>query len=159
MDNFVLHNPTKILFGKNTIPSIGKETAAHGKNVLLVYGRNSIKKNGVYQQVVSSLTEAGVQIHEHSGVQSNPVLSHVSEGVEKCKHHRCDVICAVGGGSVIDEAKAISAGALVSHDVWKFLTGKKSIKKALPVTTVPTLAASGSENNSGMVITHDEKKK
>ena len=158
MDNFVLHNPTKILFGKNTIPSIGRETAAHGENVLLVYGRNSIKKNGVYLQVFSSLTEAGVQIHEHSGVQSNPVLSHVSEGVERCKHHRCDVICAVGGGSVIDEAKAISAGALVSHDVWKFLTGKKSIKKALPVTTVATLAASGSENNSGMVITHDVKK-
>jgi alcohol dehydrogenase YqhD (iron-dependent ADH family) len=158
MDNFVLHTPTKILFGKNTIPAIGRETVAFGKNVLLVYGRNSIKNSGIYQQVISSLTESGAQIHEHSGVQSNPVLSHVSEGVERCKRHRCDVICAVGGGSVLDEAKAISAGALVSHDVWKFLTGKKSIKNSLPVTTVPTLAASGSENNSGMVITHDVKR-
>ena len=87
MDNFVLHNPTKILFGKDTIQCIGKETAIHGRNVLLVYGHNSIKKNGIYRQVISSLTETGAQIHEHSGVQSNPVLSHVSEGVQKCKLH------------------------------------------------------------------------
>jgi alcohol dehydrogenase YqhD (iron-dependent ADH family) len=158
MDNFVLHNPTKILFGRNTIPLIGKETAAFGNNALLVYGRNSIKDNGIYQRVVSSLIEAGVQIHEHSGVQSNPLLNHVHDGIAKCRKHNCDVICAVGGGSVIDEAKAISAGVLVDHDVWKFLTGKKSIKQALPLTTVLTIAASGSESNSGMVITHDFKK-
>jgi len=158
MDNFVLHNPTKILFGKNTIPSIGRETLVFGKKVLLVYGRNSIKKNGVYQQIITSLTEAGATIYEHPGVQSNPLHSHIKEGIARCKQHGCEVICGVGGGSVLDEAKAISAGALVDHDVWKFLTGKKSIKKTLPLTTVPTLAASGSETNSGMVITHDEKR-
>ena len=158
MDNFVLHNPTKILFGRNTLPSIGRETVFFGKSVLLVYGRDSIKENGVFQRVVSSLTEAGADIHEHPGVQSNPLLSHVNVGIAKCKHHKCEVICGVGGGSVIDEAKAISTGALVNHDVWKFLTGKKSIKDALPVTTVLTLAASGSESNSGMVITNDFKK-
>jgi len=158
MDNFVLYHPTKILFGKNTIPEIGRETTAFDKNVLLVYGRDSIKNNGIYEQVISSLTEAGAKIYEHSGVQANPLLSHTNEGIKKCKYYNCGVICAVGGGSVIDEAKAISAGTLVNHDVWKFFTGKKSIKKTLPLTTILTLAASGSESNSGMVITHDEKK-
>jgi len=157
MENFVLHNPTKIVFGKNTVPLIGKETVSYGKNVLLVYGRDSLKDNGLYKVITSALQEAGARILEHSGVQTNPLHSHVMEGVAKCKAHNCDVICAAGGGSVIDEAKAISAGALVNHDVWKFLTGKKSIKKALPVTAVPTLAASGSEANPGMVITHDIK--
>lgn len=157
MDNFVSYNPTKIIFGKNNIPLIGSETVPWGTNVFLVYGNNSIKRNGIYQQVISSLTEAGAQIHEHSGVQSNPLLSHVNAGIRKCKDHKCEVICAVGGGSVLDEAKAISAGALVEHDIWKFLTGKKSVKQTLPVTTILTLAASGSENNSGMVITNDVK--
>ncbi|MBW1636775.1 MAG: iron-containing alcohol dehydrogenase [Deltaproteobacteria bacterium] len=158
MENFVLHNPTKIIFGRDTVPLIGKETVTFGKNVLLVYGRNSLKKSGLYDAITSALQDSGAKITEHSGVQTNPLHFHVMEGVEKCKAHSCDVICAAGGGSVIDEAKAISAGALVRHDVWKFLTGKKSIKKTLPVTAVPTLAASGSEANSGMVITHEIKK-
>jgi len=158
MENFVLHNPTKVLFGRNTIPAIGRETHIFGDRVLLVYGRNSIKKNGIYELVISSLSEAGVKIFEHSGVQSNPLHSHVKEGIAKYKYHGCNVICGVGGGSVLDEAKAISAGALVDHDVWKFLIGKKSIKQTVPLTTIPTLAASGSETNSGMVITHDQKK-
>lgn len=157
MKNFVLHNPTKVLFGKNTIPAIGSETRVFGEKVLLVYGNNSIKNNGIYELVISSLNKAEVNIFEHSGVQSNPLHSHVKDGIAKCKYHECDVICGVGGGSVLDEAKAISAGALVNHDVWKFLTGKKSIIKTIPLTTVTTLSASGSETNSGMVITHDEK--
>jgi len=156
MQNFVFHNPTKILFGKNTIPAIGPETIAFGKKVLLVYGGGSIKKNGIYQQVTESLHEAGAEIVEHPGVQSNPLLSHVREGIALAKAHNCHVVCAVGGGSVIDEAKAICAGARVDHDVWKFFTGKKSITSSLPLTTVLTLAASGSEMNSGMVITNEE---
>lgn len=156
MQNFVFHNPTKILFGKNTIPAIGPETIAFGKKVLLVYGGGSIRKNGVYQQVTESLHGAGAEIVEHPEVQSNPLLSHVREGITLAKAHNCHVICAVGGGSVIDEAKAICAGARVDHDVWKFFTGKKSITSSLPLTTVLTLAASGSEMNSGMVITNEE---
>ena len=156
MQNFVFHNPTKILFGKNTIPAIGQETVAYGKKVLLVYGTASIKKNGLYDQVILSLAAAGAEITEHPGVQSNPLLSHVRKGIQLAKENNCEVICAVGGGSVIDEAKAISAGATVQHDVWKFFTGKKSVKSPLPLTTVLTLAASGSEMNSGMVITNDE---
>ncbi len=158
MKNFVFHNPTKILFGKETIPSIGNESAAFGKKALMVYGRDSIKKNGIYDQVTKSLHDAGVTIIEHSGVRSNPVLSHVHQGIALAKENKVDVIVAVGGGSVIDSAKAISAGALVEHDVWKFFTGKKSIKNGLPLTCVLTLAASGSEMNSGMVVTNEATK-
>ena len=156
MKNFVFHNPTKIIFGRDTIPAIGSETAVFGKNALLVYGEGSIKKNGIYDQVITSLKKAEVAVVEHGGVKSNPVLSHVHQGIELVKKHGIDVIVAVGGGSVVDTAKAISAGALVEHDVWKFFTGKKSVKSALPLTCVLTLAASGSEMNSGMVVTNEE---
>ncbi|MDY0351475.1 MAG: iron-containing alcohol dehydrogenase [Desulfobulbaceae bacterium] len=156
MQNFVFHNPTKIIFGRNTIPSIGPETAAWGKRCLLVYGTGSIRGNGVYDAVQTSLREAGLEVIDHGGVRSNPLLSHVREGIAKVGAHSIDVVTAVGGGSVIDSAKAICAGSAVDHDVWKFFTGKKSIKHALPLTTVLTLAASGSEMNSGMVITNDE---
>jgi alcohol dehydrogenase YqhD (iron-dependent ADH family) len=156
MQNFVFHNPTKIIFGRNTIPAIGSETAAWGKRCLLVYGSGSIRRNGVYDAVISSLRDAGLEVVEHGGVRSNPLLSHVREGITKVRSHGIEVVTAVGGGSVIDSAKAICAGSVVKHDVWKFFIGKKSIKGALPLTTVLTLAASGSEMNSGMVITHDE---
>lgn len=155
MQNFVFHNPTKILFGNGTIPSIGDETVLFGKNILLVYGSGSIKKNGLYDQVMQSLHSAGGNVTEHGDVQSNPLLSHTHTGIQLAKENKCEVVCAVGGGSVIDEAKAICAGSTVQHDVWKFFTGKKSIKSTLPLTTVLTLAASGSEMNSGMVITND----
>ncbi len=156
MQNFVFHNPTKIIFGKDTIPLIGNESAVFGKKALLVYGQGSIKKSSIYEQVVQSLQEAGMEIIEHPGVQSNPVLSHVQQGIDLAKEHQVDVIVAVGGGSVLDSSKAISAGALVEHNVWKFFIGKKSIKETLPLTCVLTLAASGSEMNSGMVVTNEE---
>ncbi len=156
MQNFVFHNPTKILFGQGTIPAIGPETIIFGRKVLLVYGSGSIKRNGVYQQVTDALHKSGAEIVEHPGVQSNPLLSHTREGIDLAKQHNCQVVCAIGGGSVIDEAKAICAGAVVDHDVWKFFTGKKSVTAPLPLTTVLTLAASGSEMNAGMVITNEE---
>ena len=156
MENFVFHNPTKIIFGKNTIPAIGDETRLFGQKALLVYGHGSIKKNTIYTTVVQSLTKAGIEIIEHPGVDSNPQLGHVRAGIKLAKRNDCQVICAVGGGSAIDEAKAICAGACVEHDVWKFFSGKKSLRKALPLTCVLTLAASGSEMNSGMVITNGD---
>lgn len=156
MQNFVFHNPTKILFGRNTIPSVGSETVALGQKALLVYGQSSIKISGLYEQVMNSLSEAGVTVVEHSGTRSNPLLDHVRQGIAKAKQEKVDVILAVGGGSVIDTAKAIAAGSVVEHDVWKFFIGKKSIKATLPVVTVLTLAAAGSEMNSGMVITNQE---
>ncbi|MCI5165512.1 MAG: iron-containing alcohol dehydrogenase [Candidatus Electrothrix sp. GM3_4] len=156
MQNFVFHNPTKIIFGRKTIPSVGPETIALGQKALLVYGQGSIKKSGLYDQVLSSLAEAGVTVVEHGGIRSNPLLDHVRAGIAKAKQEKVDVIVAVGGGSVIDTAKAIAAGSVVAHDVWKFFIGKKSIKATLPILTVLTLAAAGSEMNSGMVITNQD---
>jgi len=156
MQNFVFHNPTKIIFGRDTVPNIGPETAEHGRRCLLVYGQSSIRRTGLYEQVTTSLAGAGVEIIEHDGVQSNPLLDHVRAGIAKVKEHAADVVVAVGGGSVLDSAKAIAAGSVVNHDVWKFFIGKKSVKSTLPVTTVLTLAAAGSEMNSGMVITNNK---
>ncbi len=158
MQNFVLHNQTKIIFGADRISKIGHESRAFGTKALLVYGKGSIEKNGILETVLTSLRDQGMEITLHGGVQSNPLLSHVRLGIDKAKKESIEVIVAVGGGSVIDSAKAISAGTLVDHDVWKFFTGKKSIKKFLPLTCVLTLAAAGSEMNGGMVVTHDEKK-
>jgi len=156
MQNFVFHNPTKIIFGRDTVAQIGPETAALGRKALLVYGQGSVKKTGLLDQVLTSLDQAGITVVEHGGVRSNPVLGHVRKGIARAKETGCTVIVAVGGGSVIDSAKAISAGIPVQHDVWKFFTGKKPIRATVPLTTVLTLAAAGSEMNSGMVITNEE---
>lgn len=155
MQNFIFHNPTKIIFGRGTVPSIGPETAAFGSRALVVYGQNSIKKNGCYGQITDSLSKAGVMFIEHGGVCSNPLLAHVRAGIDKVRKHHLEVIVAVGGGSVIDTAKAIAAGSPAACDVWEFFAGKNSIKTALPITTVLTLAAAGSEMNAGMVITNE----
>jgi len=156
MHNFVFHNPTKILFGQDTIKAIGPETKVWGKRVLLVYGCSSLQRNGLYDQILASLHAAGLEVDEHGGVRPNPLLSHARQGIDKARARQSEVIVAAGGGSVIDTAKAIAAGVPAVHDVWKLFTGKKSLKTALPVTTILTLAASGSEMNSGMVLTNDE---
>jgi hypothetical protein len=158
MQNFTFWNPTKIIFGENTIPQIGNETKNFGKKVLLVYGRSSVKKSGVYDKVVNSLREAELEIVEFSGVQSNPVLSHVRKGIELAKQENVDVIVAVGGGSVLDESKAIAAGSKTDGDVWDFFLGTKEVEAALPLLTVLTLAATGSEMNCGGVVTNEETK-
>jgi len=156
MQNFFFHNPTRIIFGRSAVTQIGRETAVFGKRALLVYGKESIKHNGVYKTVINSLGSAGISIIEHGGVRPNPVLQHVRQGVIKAKENKVDVVVAAGGGSVIDSAKAICAGALVDHDVWLFFKGKKGIRKALPLTCVVTLAAAGSEMNGGMVLTNEK---
>jgi alcohol dehydrogenase YqhD (iron-dependent ADH family) len=157
LENFVLENPTKIIFGRNTISGLGNEAAVFGHKVLLIYGMDSIQKNGIYREICESLQAAGLTIIEHGGVKSNPTLAFVREGVELAKRHNIEVVIAVGGGSVIDTAKAVSAGAVVNHDVWKFFSGKKGITTPLPLGCVLTLAASGSEMNGGMVITNTDK--
>ncbi|MBI4655314.1 MAG: iron-containing alcohol dehydrogenase, partial [Elusimicrobia bacterium] len=129
-----------------------------GKKALFVYGRNSIKKNGVYEAIVKTLKENKVDFIEHAGVKPNPVLSHAREGIKTAKKENIEVIIAAGGGSVIDEAKAIAAGAKHGGDAWDFFIGKAGIKDALPVVTALTLPATGSEMNSGFVITNEETK-
>ncbi|HET57199.1 MAG TPA: iron-containing alcohol dehydrogenase, partial [Deltaproteobacteria bacterium] len=108
MKNFVYENPTKIIFGEGQIARIGGEVKQFGRKVLLVYGMGSIKKNGVYDQVAGSLEKAGLEVVEFSGVKANPVLSHARRGIDTARRENVDVVLAVGGGSVIDEAKTIA---------------------------------------------------
>jgi alcohol dehydrogenase YqhD (iron-dependent ADH family) len=156
MQNFIFHIPTKIIFGKDQIRKIGKETGRYGKKALLVYGMSSIIKNGIYEKVTASLKEAGISFVDFPGVKSNPILSHVRSGIELARREQVDVVLAVGGGSVIDSAKAIAAGVLVDHDVWDFFTFSKPVKAALPILTVVTVSASASEMNNGAVLTKED---
>jgi alcohol dehydrogenase YqhD (iron-dependent ADH family) len=158
MQNFIVDNPTRIIFGKGTIARIGNEVKRFGAKVLFVYGQGSIKKHGIYDQVISSLNEANLSIVEFPGVKSNPVLSHVLNGIELARRENIDVVLAVGGGSVIDTAKTIAVGvkAEPGGDMWEFFTFKKKIRNALPVLTVVTVSASASEMNPTAVITKEE---
>ncbi|MGF7397631.1 iron-containing alcohol dehydrogenase [Thermoanaerobacterium thermosaccharolyticum] len=156
MENFNFICPTKIIFGKGTENRVGEETKKYSKKVLFVYGSVSIKKTGLYDKVVKSLSENNVEYIELSGVKPNPRLSLVYEGINKCRENDIDFILAVGGGSVIDTAKAIAVGALYDGDVWDFFLGKAEIKRALPVGVILTLAATGSEASDSAVITNED---
>lgn len=158
MQNFTFYNPVRIIFGKGGIAKLGIEAAKAGKKALLVYGGGSIKKNGVYAAVTASLAGNGIAVIEHPGVKPNPVLTHARDGVKKAKENGCDMVIAAGGGSVIDEAKAIAAGAKYDGDIWDFLSGQADIKDALPIFTVLTIPATGSEMNQGCVITNEATK-
>ena len=156
MKDFVFENPTKIVFGRSKIEQIGREVRRFGKKALFVYGRESIKKNGIYDRVILSLQKAGVAVVEFPGVKANPVLSHVLTGIELARREEVDVVLAVGGGSVIDTAKTIAAGVKTYHDIWDFFTRKRNISDALPILTVVTVSASASEMNPAAVITREE---
>ena len=156
MQGFVFHNPTKIVFGNGSSSQLSAHVTALGRKALLVYGQNSIKRSGLYDKIVSQLQEAGIAFVEHGGVKSNPSLTHAREGIAKARAEKVDFVIAVGGGSVIDEAKSIAAGTVAKDDVWRFYLGETKIEKALPLVTVLTLPATGSEMNGNAVITNDE---
>jgi alcohol dehydrogenase YqhD (iron-dependent ADH family) len=156
MKNFNFWIPTRIIFGKDSVPQVGAQTLGFGKKALVVSGRSSARKTGVYDRVLRSLEEAEVGVVDFSGVKSNPVLSHLRQGIELARREAVDLIVAVGGGSVIDEAKAIAAGVPAAVDVWDFFADRAKIEQALPLVCVLTLAATGSEMNSGAVITNEE---
>ncbi|MGQ4667137.1 iron-containing alcohol dehydrogenase [Metabacillus halosaccharovorans] len=158
MENFTYFNPTKLIFGKGQVEQLEAEVPKYGRNVLLVYGGGSIKRNGLYDQVVEILNKSNLQLFELAGVEPNPRLSTVHRGVEICKEENIDFILAVGGGSVIDCTKAIAAGAKYEGDAWDIVTKKHIPTEALPFGTVLTIAATGSEMNSGSVITNWETK-
>lgn len=158
MNDFVYHNPVKVIFGRHALAQTGKEAARYGKNALLVYGKNSLKSNGTLSLITDSLNESGVHTVEHQGVNPNPVLSFVHEGIDKVRTLDCSMVIGAGGGSVMDTAKAIASGVPVRHDIWKFFTGRKTVKESLPVITIPTSAGTGSEVNGGMVLTDDRKR-
>lgn len=156
MRSFQFYNPTRLIFGKGQLESLKTEVPKYGKKVLLVYGGGSIKRNGLYDRVLSILSEIGAEVHELSGVEPNPRLSTVHQGVEICKSKGIDLILAVGGGSVIDCSKAIAAGAKYDGDMWDFCKRTAMPQDALPLATVLTMAATGSEMNSGSVITNQD---
>lgn len=155
MENFVFANPTKIIFGKGTENQVGGEVSPH-KKILLHYGGGSIKKSGLYDRVVKSLKEAKVEWIELPGVKPNPALSLVHTGIDICRKNSLDLILAVGGGSVIDSAKAIAVGVPYPGEVWDFFKNKAKPNTALPVGVVLTIAAAGSESSNGTVITKEE---
>jgi alcohol dehydrogenase YqhD (iron-dependent ADH family) len=156
MLNFVFDNKTRIVFGKETEHEVGQYVKEYGSKVLLHYGGGSIKKFGLYDSVVKSLEAEGIDFVELGGVLPNPRLSLVQEGIELCRKEKVDFILAVGGGSVIDSAKAIALGVFDDGDVWDFyLTGKRPTK-VLPIGTVLTIPAAGSEASTATVITNEE---
>jgi len=157
MNNFSFQNATKIIFGKGTEENVGEETKLHSDKVLLHYGGGSIKQSGLYDRVTASLKKSGVAFVELSGVKPNPRLSLVKEGIKICRDNGINFILAVGGGSVIDSAKAIAVGVPYSGDVWDFYDGKGTPKEALKVATVLTIPAAGSESSPSSVISDDEK--
>jgi len=156
MNNFIFNNPVKIFFGKGMISNLGNEIAKYGSNVLIVYGKGSIKNNGIYNDVVAELKKAGMKWEELSGVDANPRLSTVKEGVALCKKHNIDFLLAVGGGSTIDCAKGIAVSFYHNGDPWDLWERKAAVNKALPLGTVLTLSATGSEMNVNSVITNQE---
>ena len=157
MLNFEYHVPTRIIFGKDTHKDAGSIIKEYGfTRILLHYGKGSVKRSGLYDEVVSSLNENGIDYIELGGAEPNPKLSLVREGVRLAKEHKSELVLAVGGGSVIDSAKLIAHGALVDFDPWEFNARTKMPEGALSVGTILTLSASGSEMSSSCVITNDE---
>ena len=157
MQNFEFYSPVRLIFGKGTENTIGQTLKPHAKKVLLHYGGGSIKKSGLYDHVVASLKEAGVEYVELGGVQPNPRLKLAQEGIELCKRENVDLILAVGGGSVIDSAKCIAMGVYYDGNVWDMYETGKAIEKALPVAIILTIPAAGSEASGDTVITNEEK--
>lgn len=157
MRNFVYNIPTKVYFGENQLCHLSQELKKYGKRVLLTYGGGSIKRSGLYDAVVAQIREAGMEWFELSGIEPNPRIDSVRRGAQMCKEHNIDVLLAVGGGSTIDATKFMAAGACVDHDPWDFLNSKRApITEALPIITVLTLSATGSEMDSGGVISNPE---
>lgn len=159
MNDFMYYNPTKIEFGRGKENNIGDYISDAGiRKVLLVSGTGSIKKNGLYNRIIDSLKKNSIAYEELDGVVSNPLLSRVKDGIKIAKETKIEAVLGVGGGSVVDSAKAIAAGAKYDGDVWDFFIHKAQITEALPVFTVMTLAAAASEMNGNSVVMNDETK-
>lgn len=156
MNSFEFFAPTRIFFGKGQLEKIGPAIKNYGNKILIAYGNGSIKKNGIYKDVVKVLKENGIEFHELSGIKPNPSIESVREGVRLCRENKLAFILAIGGGSVIDCAKGIAAGALYDGDPWDFYIYKATVTKAIPIGTVITLAATGSEMNGTTVVSNEE---
>ena len=158
MNNFIFNVPTKVHFGENAVDNLSAEIKNYGKKVLVCYGGGSIKKSGLYDKVIAQLKKADMEIFELSGIAPNPRIDSVREGAKICKEQGIDVLLAVGGGSTLDATKWIAAAAKVEHDAWDFFSQWADVNDALPVLTVLTLSATGSEMNCGGVISNPQTK-
>ncbi len=158
--HFDFYNPTRVIFGAGNIARLGEVVGAYGKKALLVTGGGSVKRSGVFDKAVASLKAAGVAVAQCSGVEPNPRITSVARGADIARNEGCDVIVALGGGSVMDASKVMAAAALYDGDPWDMIWHGQDRPHvptgALPVITVPTLAATGSESNCGAVITNEQ---
>ena len=156
--NFTYYNPTKLYFGADSLKSLKDELKNYGKNVVLIYGGGSIKKNGIYDSIIQILKEADKNIFEDAGVMSNPTVDKLYEGIKIAKEANADLLLAVGGGSVIDYAKGVSASVNLDNDIdpWDeyYLKMNDCKVKPIPIGTVLTMVGTGSEMNGGSVITN-----
>lgn len=162
LGNFTYCNPTKLYFGKESIKGLNKELPKYGKNVLLVYGGGSIKKSGIYDEIVKILKDNGKEIFEDAGVMPNPTVEKLNEGVDIARKSKADFILAVGGGSVCDYAKAVSVSVNCKEDAWeKYFIRFEDVDKEtkiIPIGCVLTMVGTGSEMNGGSVITNHSQK-
>ena len=159
MNNFKIDNPTIVHFGKDVVNDLGKTVALYGKKVMLVYGMGSIKKNGIYDAVISQLKSIKAEVFEFDGIKPNPVVEDVNEAAEMGRRNKVDVILAVGGGSVIDSAKVMSVSIPNQTSAWRVMIRLDKPKKAIPLIAVLTLAATGTEMNGAAVLTKEEVNK
>ncbi len=158
--DFTYCNPTKIHFGKTALTHLPSELEQYGKNILLIYGKNSIKKYGIYDQIMSALHQTGKTVVELAGINSNPRYAQVLQGGQLVRENHTDLILAVGGGSVIDCAKGIAASAYYTGDAWQHYWVEQGpiVNPIVPVASVLTMTGTASEMNTGSVITNEEKK-
>lgn len=158
MENFVAYNPVKLRFGKDVVKDLGKSVKKLGSKVLLIYGGGSVKRNGAYDEVMHSLKDTEAEVFEYSGIKSNPRISDVDKAAEIGRKNNVDVVLALGGGSVLDSAKVTALTIPVDHSGWKFLSGEAKAEKGIPIISVLTLAATGSEMNMFAVVQNPETK-
>lgn len=157
MENFQYYNPVKVLFGAQVLDKLCSEIEIYGKKALIVIGKGSVKKNGLYAQVISILNIAGINHYTYEGIKANPWYQDADEAINFAKDNNVDMVIAIGGGSVIDTAKAIAMGFYANHSVWDFYKQKvPKASKALPVFPILTLAATGTEMNSSTVLQDSE---
>ncbi|OBR94072.1 MULTISPECIES: iron-containing alcohol dehydrogenase [Clostridium] len=158
MENFIFKNATEIIFGKDTEDLVGSKVKEYSKSdkILFCYGGGSIKRSGLYDRVIKSLKENGIEFIELPGIKPNPRLGPVKEGIRLCRENNIKFVLSVGGGSSADTAKAIAVGVPYKGDVWDFYTGKAEVKEALPVGVVITLPATGTESSNSSVIMNED---
>ena len=155
--DFTYYNPTKIYFGKDSLSNLSAELSGYGKNILLMYGKGSVKKSGLYDKVIKILSDAGKSVTELPGIKSNPTYEQLMKGAELVRENDIDLILAAGGGSVIDCAKGISVSAYAKGDPWEkyWINFEEVDNRVVPVASILTMAGTGSEMNGGSVITNE----